>query len=324
LKSLLIFLSLLFAQLSIFGQNPVLKSFRARTYYGARLEPVSQIVVGAGQANQASFDEFTQAVGKGNEPVIYMEYLGLKKENTVQKLRERCKIWNAYPFQVIPQIGLSMTKDGSPEERYEHEVAAGTYDKNIDDLVRELEAYNKPVYVRLGYEFNGHWNGYQPESFKQAWIRVTKAIRSKNLNVAMVWCFAPDGTDKDFMKFYPGDEWVDWWAIDLFSEKHFSEPASLAFMDSAMAHKKPVMIGECTPRRISVDLGQESWNRWFVPFFNFIRTYPHLKGFSYINWNWQSTAWPDWGNGRLQDNELVRKKFVDEISQPAYLKGLVK
>jgi hypothetical protein len=305
------------------AQDAPLLPMKPRVHFGAKLEPEG-ILVGAGQANKNSFDEFTKAVGPGLEPVIYMDYLGLKKENLASRFQEKAAAWNASNMLTIPQIGLSMTTDGKPELHYEQDVIAGKHDQAIESLVAELERYNRPVYLRLGYEFNGHWNGYESENFKLAWIKVAKAIRARFLNVALVWCFAPDGTNKNFMPFYPGDEWVDWWAVDLFSEKHFADSSTKAFMDSALVHRKPVMIGESTPRRVSVDLGQESWNRWFVPYFNFMRQHPHVKGFSYINWNWAGTNWPDWGNGRLQDNELVRKKFIKEISRPEYLKGLKK
>jgi len=32
-----------------------------------------------------------------------------------------------YPWRMIPQIGLNMTADGKPDERYEH--SGGEYDK---------------------------------------------------------------------------------------------------------------------------------------------------------------------------------------------------
>ncbi len=313
----------LFGNESLFAQSSELVPMKPRAYFGAKLEPEG-ILVGAGQANKPSFDAFSKAVGQGLEPVIYMDYLGLRNANLTERIKEKVAVWNSYPTLTIPQIGLSMTTDGKPEEHYEQDVAAGKYDEAINKLVKELEDFNRPVYLRLGYEFNGHWNGYQPETFKTAWIRVAKAIRARYLNVALVWCFAPDGTNKNFMPFYPGDQWVDWWAVDLFSEKHFADSSTKAFMDSALVYQKPVMIGESTPRRVSVELGQESWNRWFVPYFNFMRQHPHVKAFSYINWNWTGTNWPDWGNGQLQDNELVRKKFVEEISRPEYEKGLKK
>ena len=36
------------------------------------------------------------------------------------------------------------------------------------------------------------------------------------------------------------------------------------FMDNAGVHKKPVMIGETTPRNVGVLNGQTSWNQWFT------------------------------------------------------------
>lgn len=297
-----------------------LQPFAKRVYFKAPLEPVDKVINGAGQFHIKSFLEYKDAVGDSLKPIIYMDYKGLKTMDSNYPLERWLRVKQEIKWPIALQLGLSMTTDGRPEERYEHLVADGQYDGQIDSLIQILKQLKMPVYIRIGYEFNGHWNGYKAEDYKKAYRRIVDKMRQAGLkNVANVWCFAPDGTDRDFMKYYPGDNYVDWWAIDLFSDKHFTDTITAQFMDSAMAHKKPVLIGETAPRRISTTLGQESWDRWFVPFFNFIRKYPHVKAFSYINWDWANTAWSDWGNSKLQANELVRSKFKAELKHPYYL-----
>jgi hypothetical protein len=144
-------------------------------------------------------------------------------------------------------------------------------------------------------------------------------IRASNLEVATVWCFAMDGV-MNYMDYYPGDASVDWWAIDVFSAIHFTDPNSSRFLDSAVVHQKPVMIGETTPRYVGVLNGQQSWNDWFVPFFNFIHTKPNVKAFCYINWNWsQYPQWLDWGDARLEANAIVGSNFASEMDSSKYL-----
>ena len=71
-----------------------------------------------------------------------------------------------FPKYTVVQLGLSMT--GGAEKPYEHEVAAGKYDANLSELFKGLKALDVPVYVRIGYECNGPWNGYEPESYQKA------------------------------------------------------------------------------------------------------------------------------------------------------------
>ncbi|MCD8481759.1 MAG: hypothetical protein LR015_03185 [Verrucomicrobia bacterium] len=274
---------------------------------------------GAGQCDEA-FAHYIHTLGDNRSPRLFMAYMGLKGDIT-QRLEYFWNYHTRYPdLDLIPQIGLSMTKDGTPDLHYEHEVAAGLYDSQIELLANGLRAYGKPVFLRIGYEFNGHWNGYAAETYLAAWRRVVNKLRSAGAdNVATVWCFACDGTDQDFMKFYPGDDWVDWWGIDLFSAHHLTAPSAYAFLESATSHRKPVMIGESSARRVGVLEGEVSWLRWFEPFFSLIRKFPCIKAFCYINWDWSKyPQWHDWGDCRLEQNTSVAELYRREMDLTLY------
>jgi len=213
-----------------------------------------------------------------------------------------------------------MTSDGTPSAHYEQDVATGLYDKQIAMFIDGLQAMAIPAYVRIGYEFNGvAWNGYVPATYKSAYIRITNMIRARGIEVATVWDLAMDRV-MNYMDYYPGDEYVDWWAINLFSASHFTDSNAKNFMDNAGTHKKPVMIGETTPRSVGVLNGQQSWNQWFAPFFTFIHNYPEVKAFSYIDWNWsQYPQWSTWGDARLEMNPIVGGNFANEMDSLKYL-----
>ena len=70
----------------------------------------------------------------------------------------------------------------------DHLIANGQKDENIQALCDALEFIGQPAYIRIGYEFEGQWNGYQPDSYKGAFIRVTSDLRQRDLNCATVWC----------------------------------------------------------------------------------------------------------------------------------------
>jgi hypothetical protein len=236
-----------------------------------------------------------------------------------RKLRQELDACDGF---LIPQIGFAMTHDGSPQKHYEHRVAAGEFDAQIEVFCRELKALGRPAFVRIGYEFNGRWNGYVPETYIPAWRRVVAAMRAHRLDdVAAVWCYASDIRNlPDLMDWYPGDEWVDWWSIDLFSNEHFWLADTVKFMKASVEHGFPVMIGESTPRFIGVLDGETSWQRWFAPYFDFMRRWPNTKGFCYIAWEWSPyPQWHDWGDGRIWKNEWVNHRYQEAISTPAFI-----
>lgn len=247
-----------------------------------------------------------------------MTYTGLRNPKSTTKWAQRLKeilLEETRPY-LMPQIGLGMTKDGSPEEHYEHQVAKGHHDESLEILAKALKDIGRPSFLRIGYEFNGPWNGYQPVSFIAAWKYVVKFLKSRKVDFASVWCWAKEG-DPDFMKFYPGDEFVDWWGIDLFSTSHL-DPED-PFYEEAHKHQKPVMIGESTARYVGTLDGQKSWDQWFRPYFETIRNQPGIKAFCYINWKWDRfPQWHDWGDCRLQMNPVVGEQYRREISNPIY------
>lgn len=296
--------------------------FAPRVYFSALHEPQNTVLSGAGQDDKALI-QYTNAVGFYARPKIYMTYFGLKNNNIDVSINNQFNaISNLYKWAIIPQIGLSMTTDGTPTEHYEDKVANGDYDANIAKLSSVLKAYGKPVFLRLGFEFNGWWNGYRPETYKAAYKRIVDKFRADGVtNVATVWCFKSDPTpvNNDYMAYYPGDNYVDWWGIDLFDPTEFSQDINLQFVADASIHKKPVMIGECTPKNVGVLDGQLSWTNWFEPFFKFVKNTPHIKAFCYINWEWKTRPqWSTWGDARLEKNSTVLLNWVKEMNSPLF------
>ena len=288
-------------------------------YFGRRLEPqAGRILHGAGQDPKA-FAEYFKLL-REHPPAIYMDYFSLEKDAAgfFKKLQKRLA---KYPVYLIPQIGLGMTVGDDPEIPFEREVAIGRLDAKIQAFCDGLRALDRPAFVRMGFEFSGEWNGYQPEPYKQAWIRIVQALRKNKLDqVATLWCYTPDSQNKHYMDYYPGDEYVDWWAIDLFGPEHFTAPDTLAFVRDAKERRFPVMITESTARGVGVLDGARSWESWFAPYFKFMRENPQVKGFCYINWDWTKRTLR-WGNGRIGVNPVVLERFRRELSRQGYLHG---
>jgi len=291
------------------------EDFTPRHYYQAKLEPVATVLHGAGQCHAQDVEDYRTAL-KSYDPAIFMDYCGVKGagKGFAEGVKKKLSV---FPKYTAVQLGLSMTTDGKPEEHYEHDVAAGKYDKQLVALFEGLKSLGVPIYIRIGYECNGYWNGYKPEEYKKAFQHVTALMRKQKLNAATVWCVVPRGKLPEVMSYYPGDEWVDWWGVDIFRSPDIGK--SKGIIDEAHKHGKPMMIGESTPHSVGVLDGEASWNKWFKPYFELIRTSPGIKAFCYINRDWSKyPQWKDWGDGRLEQNSVVVDLYRKEMSLPLY------
>lgn len=63
------------------------------------------------------------------------------------------------------------------------------------------------------------------------------------------------------------------------------------------------------------------WNEHFFHLFDFIERTPRMKGFLYISTQWDSVAWPGWGNCRVQDNAYLMQKYVAKLQGGSYANG---
>ena len=221
------------------------------------------------------------------------------------------KLLKKYPGSVI-QIGLYMV-DGLED------TIAGKYDANIDKMAKWFKKTNCPVFLRVGYEFDGPHNHYDPETYKKAYRYTVDRLRKAGVtNVAYVWHSYAYSIKGKLDDWYPGDEYVDWVGISYFSGPKSYRDNVAAF---AKALGKPVMIGEATPQGIGTSYGQVSWNRWFRDFFKYVAD-NDIKIISYINSNWEDQAmWQgqNWQDARVQANKIVKEKWLEEISRDKYL-----
>lgn len=287
----------------------------SKEYFGRRLEPRGPYVLhGIGQTTDA-FREYTAQMGENKPAVIMWYWLGKTHRDTLDALMEKTGIY------LIPQIGIQM-KDRADK------IAAGEHEWFNKGFYDRLEAFDHPIFLRIGFEFNGEWNGYDPETYRKAWIHIAKRIRERKSleNVALVWCYAEEGMDQDYMEYYPGDEWVDWWGIDLFSPEHLYSGGTKKFLEDAAARRYPVMIGESTPRWVQAIEGERSWDAWFARYFRLIKRNPHIKSFCYITYDWAKHYKPgstlhEWGDARVWKDSLVFARWREELKKPRYIHG---
>lgn len=105
-------------------------------------------------------------------------------------------------------------------------IAAGRFDRYLRQAAGSAALWAKPLFVRFAQEMNGNWfpwgrgvGGNTPRDFRKAWKHIVDLFRNYGAtNVIWVWSPNEDaGRSFQFRPLYPGDEWVDWVAIDGFN-----------------------------------------------------------------------------------------------------------
>ncbi len=210
-------------------------------------------------------------------------------------------------------------------------VAQDTGNGKYDDVIRQYSAWAKstgrPIYLRIGYEFDGPHNALEPTEYVKAYRRIVDLMRAEGVtNIAFVWhsYAAPRFKDYALADWYPGDDYVDWVAVSIFGHAYSPAmgPHADAVLEFARQHKKPVMIAEANPVDGIEAEGTEVWDRWFVNFFSFVYE-KNIKAISFINEDWNRIAIPgieDWDDARLYNNRQVADAWFAETGNDRYLK----
>ncbi len=265
---------------------------------------------------------------KGNDGLTTTDNWGAGPSN-MQELVENQKLKNS-----ALAIGLELVN-------HESKVAQGEHDSLIVDLGKWMKAQApRPIFLRIGYEFDAHeWNHYDSTAYKAAYRRIKDKYDEMQItNVAYVWqSMGWNSTYEDLMTYYPGDEYVDWCSYTHFSRGDQAKP----MFKIAREKKKPIFIAEATPMfedstgKLPCFIGKhpeqakKAWDEWFTSFFKVVDDNPDVvKAISYIAMDWPSE--PMWQgedspfsmiDARLHVNDYVKTNWLKETSKPKYIKA---
>ena len=301
MRSLLLFLALALAGCygASLAPDPV-GHFAARTDHFQRLEPLGERILHGAALSFEPLDPEERT-----RPLVYAVYYELHDLPYDWHLTLRTHL-DQYAGYGLPQIDLGFSAVGQP---YEAAIAEGQLDEAIERLCWGLQELDRPVLLRLGYAFNSSWRAYEATDYIEAWRRIAQTLRGRwGLDhVALVWTQKDDG-GSDYLAYYPGDEYVDWWSIDVAAPQDLRR--SRAFVEAAQERGYPVLVGVVTP--VTTDLGraEQAWPHWFVPFLRFLRHHPNIKAFTYIDWDWSQTE-------RFVDPVLFAR-YRSELTHPIY------
>jgi hypothetical protein len=182
------------------------------------------------------------------------------------------------------------------------DIAGGTLDRYIRAYARDVRAYGLPVQIMLfNGEYNGDWwyavspranQALTTADFVKAWRRVVDIFHAVGASNAS-WAWVVNGyaadpeqqpqIDRNIGAYYPGDGYVDWVGADIY------DVGAPDWLDGpyafAVAHGKPVWIGELGIRHEWSVLTPAQQRAWLGAMFDYFVSHPAVKAISYFNYN---------------------------------------
>ncbi len=278
-----------------------------------------------GQADNDYMEAYMNKLRKDPTPAGFAYYTSLS-DGAVQKDLPRYKAFlDKYPNTVLQLAIWTGERQWGDPGYYLDDVVKGRYDKNIEALAAACKTFGRPIFIRLGYEFDGWHNAYPPDKYIAAYKYFVDAMRAEGVeNVAYVWhswgVGAYYGTD-DFPQFYPrlpagqavtqelwypGDDYVDWVALSVFGIGWGDLTANSVvqyLVSFAEQHNKPVMLAETAAIKTS-ERRDANWvipkTNWFEHVFQLCER-DAVKAFTYINVDWEErSSSSTWGDTQIQ------------------------
>lgn len=184
-------------------------------------------------------------------------------------------------------------------------IANGDFDAYINSWAYRLAAYGGPVYIRMFHELNASWypwcagvNGNTPEDLKAAWRHVHDLfVAAGAANVRWMWC--PDAAPGNvpLPDLYPGDDVVDWIALDGYNWgtnregstwRSFPDIFDVAYRALTVMTGKPLAIAETACSEQGGDKAA-----WITDTFAMLpESYPRIRAISWFNEAVPDGDWP--------------------------------
>ncbi|HLX36323.1 MAG TPA: hypothetical protein VKR29_00930 [Candidatus Binataceae bacterium] len=188
--------------------------------------PAGRVIFGSCDAELA---------GAPRPPAMIGFQLGANSQQVADFMRRYRGFAATHGF-FIAQIGLSFRGD-------EHDVSTGMRDPEVIALADGLREVGRAVLLRIGYDFNAPGALYESSAYIGGFRHAVDRMRQDHLDFASVWDASAAGfSDPHYMKWYPGDDVVDWWGVDFGSATELDSAETKSFLDAAAHHHKPVAV----------------------------------------------------------------------------------
>lgn len=187
-------------------------------------------------------------------------------------------------------------------------IANGDCDPFLKSIAINLSKFQKPVMLRFAWEMNlpnMYWSvtklGSKPTDFIKAWRRFNNISKEYAKNIIWVLSFnTTNSATIPYKDLYPGDEYVDWVAIDGYNWGNSHEWSGWASFDGTFRNSykelteitsKPVMLSEVNSAPTGGD--KATWLKDMLES-QIPNNYPLVNAFVFFNENKSSGESVDW------------------------------
>lgn len=219
----------------------------------------------------------------------------------------------------------------APDERYAlRTIAAGDHDAAIRAYARAAAAWQRPFFLRFAQEMNGDWMpwssgvvGNTPADFVAAWRHLHDLFAAEGAtNVRWVW--SPNitfPTLPPMASFYPGDDYVDWLALDGYNRgTGLYGPGWVSLADTFNASyatitelaPKPILIAETASSEFGGD--KAAWIRQGF-LHDLPARFPRIRAVVWFDFDFSTKSETDW---RIDSSPASLAAYRDIAASPLY------
>lgn len=255
----------------------------------------------------------------GKNHAIYLAYSPYDGDFPKRYADNAKKAGNGIGIQIAlePSNGLDEVKD----------------DSHLRKWARDANSVGIPIFLRFASEMNGNWVVWHGDTAKyiEKFRLISKVMKEEAPNVAMVW--SPNDVPRYSMAaYYPGDQYVDWVGINLYTMPYGDgQPTLPSYGTSPVerleevyrlyADRKPIMISE-TGIAHKTNRDGKSHTNWAVSNLDRLyevipKKYPRVKAITYFNQN--MTTRESLNDYLLRDDSVMMAAYKSIISNPYFL-----
>jgi hypothetical protein len=295
------------------GAAPAAAAVKLGVYYC----PSSPVHTLCSPSNGPALDAYREQLGR--YPDVSMNYRSLD-----EPLLTESEMADQRARGVEPMVTVEPYVGGYGNAVSLSALADGRYDSEIHAEAAVAKAYGGEVLIRFAHEMNGPWeawgpgHGSTPQDYVDAWRHYVSVFRADGAtNARFVWSPNVDGGSYPFTPYFPGDEWVDYVALDGYnwgsnSWQTFAQIFSSSYATLTQLSAKPVMIAETASSGVGGD--KAAWIREV-----FLHTIPQQFGrvvaVVWFNRDFTAVGEQDW---RIDSSSSSLAAYREVVSNSLY------